>query len=184
MATDGDRPVTLRATSSLVSFLGIALFAALLLGDAALHGAWGIVLRIGPWLLLALWILGMLLVRPSIRLERDRLVSVNLGWLVDVPWALVRDVERRYQLRLVLDGDRRVELWGSPFAPRPRPRLRRRDEQPLVDGSLDAVRTAWLAWSGDPATAPAAIRRRPDLPALALGAGLLVLALASLLLPV
>src|SRR5689334_13117709 len=110
--------MTLRASSSAVVFGLVAAGALLLIGDAAIKGAWDVVATtIGP-AAVVVWAAWLLLVRPSIRVERDRAVVVNVGRITEIPWVRVADVRRRLQLIFELDDDTSVEAWGSPFVSR------------------------------------------------------------------
>jgi hypothetical protein len=170
--------VTLRAGSSVVAFAFVAIAAAVLLADAALRGTWESVLRgLGP-AVLVLWAAWLLLVRPSIRVEEDRAVVVNVGRITEIPWARIADIRRRLQLVFELDDDRRVEAWGSPFAPR-----RRGGRIATVedDSALRQLRSAWMSAQVNSATpgVVSPVVRRIDAVALVLGAAAIVVAVVS-----
>jgi hypothetical protein len=136
----------------------VAAVVVVLLGDALIKGALPVAARTAGIGALVVWVAWMLLVRPSIRVLPDRAVVVNVGRITEVPWARVVDIRRRLQLVLDLDDGRRVEGWGSPFAPR---------KHTAEDSALTALRSAWQA---APAGSPAAVVRRADGIALLIGA--------------
>jgi hypothetical protein len=165
--------VTLRAGSSVAAFALVAGGAVLLLGDAALRGAWSVfAVAAGP-AFLVIWATWMLLVRPSIRIQSDRAVVVNVGRITELPWVRIVDIRRRLQLVFDLEDGRRVEAWGSPFLKRPflgrRPTgSTSRGPQTPEDPSLAELRGAWMSGSGDMSIAP--VVRRADTGALLVGA--------------
>jgi hypothetical protein len=166
--------VVLRATSSVVTFFAVAAIAVLFTGDAALRGRWDVALRAAGVFLLVLWAAWVVLVRMSIVAGRKTVTARNLLRYTAVPWGRVVAVERRAQLRLILDDDSWVECWGSPFPPRT---ARARSSQPTGDAGLETLRTAWQA--GDGGTG--AVRRGWDVPALLIGAVCAVCALIAVL---
>jgi hypothetical protein len=174
--------VTLRAGSSFVTFVVVAAAMVLLLGSVLLRGSWTEIAHFGGPVVLVVWVAWLLLVRPSIRIEQDRAVVVNVGRIIEVPWARTVDVRRRLQLILDLDDGRRVECWGSPF---PRRRMVGREPQTTEDDpALAAVRSAWMSWQTGQAPAAGEGRpviRRMDTTALAIGAGAVVLAAIGLI---
>jgi hypothetical protein len=156
----------LRAGSSAVVFVLVAVIAALLVGDAVVKGAWDVVARLAGPAALVVWAAWLLLLRPSIRVRPDRAVVVNVGRITELPWGRVVDIRRRLQLIFDLDDDKSVEAWGSPFVSK--------RAKPGEDSALIALRSEWQS-------APAGnaeIVRRPD--ALALGIGVLALVAAGL----
>lgn len=148
----------------------------MLLGDALVRGSWVAVARLAGPALLVVWAAWMLLVRPSIRVLRDRAVVVNIGRITEVPWVRVIDIRRRLQLVLDLDDGRSLEAWGSPFPPRGL--AGRRGQTTQDDPAASVLRAAWQ--SGLESDADASVIRRPDLTALALGGVAAVAAAASL----
>lgn len=156
--------MTLRAGSSAVVFGLVAAAAVLLIGDALFKGAWDVAARTTGAAAVIVWAAWLLLVRPSIRVERDRAVVVNVGRITEIPWNHVVDIRRRLQLILDLDDDKSVEAWGSPFVSK---------RGKAEDRGLTALRVAWNSYSGG---SGAAVVRRVDVLALALGAGAVVAA--------
>jgi hypothetical protein len=171
--------VTLRAASSVVAFAFVAIAVAVLLADAGLRGPFESVLRgLGP-AVLVLWGGWLLLVRPSIRVEPDRAVIVNVGRITEVPWERVADIRRKLQLVLDLDDGRRLEAWGSPFAPRRRGgRIAAADD----DQALRVVRSAWMSAqvNSSPSAVVPPVVRRVDAIALGIGAAAVVAVVVSL----
>ncbi len=147
----------------------------LLLGDAVIRGSWAVAARgAGPGLLVV-WAGWMLLIRPSIRILPDRAVITNLGRVTEVPWPRIVDIRRKLQLVLDLDDGRRVEAWGSPFAPK-RPVSKTREQG--TDDALISLRAAWM--SGASAAVHGEVVRRVDGVALVIGAAVLLAMIVSL----
>lgn len=165
--------MTLRAGSSAVAFAFVAVATVLLVGDAAVRGFWDVALRASGIAGLVLWVAWLLLVRPSIRLEPDRAVVVNVGRITEVPWARVVEIRRRLQLVLELDDGRKVECWGSPFPSR---RTAGRGQAVPEDPAAETLHAAWIA--GDDASA-AVVTRRADTVALLTGAAAVAVAALS-----
>lgn len=109
---------TLRAPSSLVAFWAVVGITALLMGDAAVRGAWGFVGRWLPLALLIIWVFWLLLWRSSIRVESAQVVVTNLLRVHVVPWSSVIEVIQGPQIRLELRDGSRIDCWGGPFPPR------------------------------------------------------------------
>jgi hypothetical protein len=149
--------VTLRAGGSAFAFTAVAIVGALLLADAVLRGSWTAAVRTAGPVILVVWVAWLLLLRPSIRIQPDRAVVINVGRITEVPWSRIVDIRRRLQLVLDLDDGRRLEAWGSPFL------SKRRDSE---DSALMALRGAWM--SGPASEAP--VIRRVDVMALTVGA--------------
>jgi hypothetical protein len=179
MAPGTRREHVLRSSGSLVVWLlGVALgllaLVDLAVGDVAAF--W----RVLAPLLLVLWALGMVLARPCIRYDEDRLVLVNPGVVHALPWAAVAALERGQQI-VVVTPDRRITSWGAP--PAPRRRVLRKDAPPdwayaELEGAWQTARAAQES-RRSPAAPPS---RRPDVPALAVGAVLLVATVVTVLL--
>lgn len=191
----------LRAVSSIIAFWAFVAIAVVFVGDAALRGRLDVALRAGAVFAFIGWCAWVFLIRMSVRLDAQALTAHNLLRWVRVPWGRVVDVERRAQLRIVLDDDSTVECWGSPFAPRAGGRTRDHGASvpavtatnspwgqpvggtagmrrgPSVDGALVAVRSVWQASRG--ASGP--VTRGWDLPAMAVGAVLAVAVILAVL---
>jgi hypothetical protein len=200
-----DRPgktVVLRALSSLIAFWALTGLAAVFVVDAAVRGRWDVALRTVGVVLFVLWAAWLFLVRMSVRLDAGALTARNLLRWVRVPWARVVDIERRAQLTVELDDGRRIECWGSPFAPRRGVRGPTSGGQamPTVtaatnpfgpalggasglrgggtarDAGLEAARSMWLSASA----ADGPVTRGWDIPALVAGAVCLVCAVVAI----
>jgi hypothetical protein len=167
--------VTLRAGSSALVFALVAGGAVLLVGDAVIRGSWEVLAQIAGPALLIVWAAWMLLLRPSIRVQEDRAVVVNIGRITEVPWSRIVDIRRRLQLIFELDDGKSVEAWGSPF---PKRKLVGKTAQTEDDDpSASVLRSAWR--SGKEAGADAPVVRRPDVLALSIGVVALIAAAAS-----
>lgn len=86
-------------------------------------------LRIAPWLLLVLWVMVVLLVRPSVVIDDDTLTVTNVLRRHVLPWATVDDVTLRYQMRVHLREDRWIVCWGAPAVGLDRTAGAKRDPQ-------------------------------------------------------
>ncbi|TCL78001.1 MULTISPECIES: PH domain-containing protein [unclassified Curtobacterium] len=138
--------------AGLVAVLGL-----FLLVDAAVRGSWIVVLdAVGPIAVLV-WVLWVLTYRPCIRIDDTAVTVVNPLRRTVVPWHAVADVKLRWQIVIETVAGRRVQCWGGPSLPRPKPArrgeravLRQPDEmtvlldrwaeQRAVAGDGDAVR--------------------------------------------
>lgn len=155
-----------------MTFAVIAAIALLLVGDAVIRGSWATAVRLGGPATLVVWAAWLILFRPSIRIQDDRAVIVNVGRIIEVPWARVVDIRRKLQLVFELDNGRALEAWGSPFTSK-----RSARGEPVVDAALATVRATWMSWSG---VSDGTVARRPDIVALAIGAAALIAASLSL----
>lgn len=172
-----------RASSSLFAFWALTGFAVILVGDAVLRLDWHLVLvAVAPAGLLV-WAAWLFLYRPEIRFDGDRVVTVNPGRTIEVPWSHVSRVEQRPQLVLELTDGSRVTCWGAPFPEKPglhrpvtssrRSSSARRD----VVGVLEAQRYAALERTPPSPGAHGPVLRRWDRRSLILGGILVVAAL-------
>lgn len=109
----------LRTTSSVVGFwVGVAILAVvagtpLLRGDGRLFG-----FAAAPSLLLV-WILWIVLYRPAVRWDAERVVVTNIGRAHVVPWSRVRVVRQAISLVFELHEGAPVRAIGVPPPPRP-----------------------------------------------------------------
>lgn len=152
MGDSSERGRTLRPVSAGVSFwLAVAVGAYAAFDAARVDVISG--LRWGAIVVIILWVLWLILWRPSIRIRDDEVDVVNALRTWTIPWSRVKDVESRLQYVFVLDDGRSVTAWGSPFSGRagrtPRPGV---DLRPLAGRAAAAGeqapvvrRTAW--WS-------------------------------------
>lgn len=155
-------PRTFRATSTVVAFWIAVGFAALLVGDAIVRGAWGTVVGYLPPVLWGVWLLWVALWRTNVRAEPERLLVTNMVRIHDVPWDRVVGVQQRGQVTLELEDAARLVCWGAPFPPRPG--LRRTERRRASDFAtiLDHYRSA-----APPSSEP--VTRRWDLVAIVPG---------------
>lgn len=174
----GDRPVALRALQSQIAFWAVVVLSVIFTGDALLRGRFDVALRAGLVLLFVCWCAWVLLYRMSILIDRNAVTARNLLRFTRVPWSRVADIDRRLQLRLVLDDETVVDCWGSPFAPRVGSRAARDSS----DAALDTLRAAWQAAPSSSGSEADAVRGGWDRPAAVVGVILLVLATGSVLL--
>ncbi|MGC5167275.1 PH domain-containing protein [Luteimicrobium sp. DT211] len=95
--------------------LGIAsAFALYLVVDALARGVVGETLALLPWLILPLWVIYLLLVRPALVVTDRRLVVVNVLFRHELDWGQVEDIQLRYQAKVVLRDGSTVTAWGAP----------------------------------------------------------------------
>jgi hypothetical protein len=179
--------VSLRATSSLVTFWVVVGAAAVGITDAVLRGSWPVLLHALAPIAFGAWIAWSLLYLPSIRIEADGLVVVNLARIFSLPWNRIRDIRRRFQLVIELDDGSIVECWGGPFPSRTGARrAEARADPSSVDPALNLLRSALsraqVRQHSSPQVAPVA--RRWDVRSLSIGAVLLVLTALSATLPI
>src|SRR3954453_23939601 len=149
MSDNAARGRTLRPVSAGVAFWLAVVIGAWAVFDAArvdpIEG-----LRWGSAAATILWVLWVVLWRPSIRISDDAIDVVNALRTWTIPWSRVQDVESRLQYVIVLDDGRAVTAWGSPFSGRATGnRSERVDLQLLVDPSATGEQAAILrstAW--------------------------------------
>jgi hypothetical protein len=159
--------------SGLVALLGL-----FLLGDAAVRGSWDVVLTaLGPIATLV-WILWVLTYRPCIVLDDGALTVVNPLRRTRVPWGAVADVRLRWQIVVESEDGRRIQCWGGPSLPRPKPARRGEPRVLPKPAELDVILDRWAQRRG---TAGGPVERGWDRPALLAGVVVLVLLAVSLL---
>ncbi|WOQ70286.1 PH domain-containing protein [Microbacterium limosum] len=176
-----------RTPSGVVAFVVAAAVAALLLGDAAVRAGVGEMLLLAPWILLLLWGAYVFVYAPRVRIDRDGIRLHNILRIIDVPWALVRGIDVRWQLELTLHDGRVLRAYGGPVAGRPgRPALRRSpgeaERVPPAVRDLALIREQWqdALEQGADSAAPE-IRRGWDVPGLVALAAILAWAVIALL---
>lgn len=151
----------------------------LLLVDAGVRGSWDVVLTaVGP-LAVLLWVLWVLTWRPSVQLDDEALVVVNPLRLTRVPWGEVADVRLRWQIVVETTEGRKVQCWGGPSLPRPKP-VRRGEPRVLPQAPEMAVLLDRWAARRDAGAAGGPVLRGWDRPALLVGAGTVALLVISL----
>lgn len=121
-------------------YLGItAALGALLLGDAAIRGAWDVVAIALPWIALVLWLMYIALVRPAVIIEPAVLRIRNVLREHVIPWDDIDAYTTRLQLTVILADGRKISAWGAPPSSvgRPRAHMARRDETTLPPQRAD-----------------------------------------------
>jgi len=95
--------------------LGITTAGALyLVVDSLARGYVGQTAEILPWVLLPLWVIYLLLVRPALVVTDRELVVVNVLRRHELDWGTVEDLQLRYQAKVVLRDGTTVTAWGAP----------------------------------------------------------------------
>ncbi len=156
----------------------VAVLGAFLLVDAGVRGSWDVVLRaLGPIVVLV-WVLWVLTYRPHIRIDDAAVTVVNPLRRTVVPWAAVADVRLRWQIVVETTSGRRVQCWGGPSLPRPKPA--KRGERAVLR-QPDEMTVLLDRWSERRAAAAGDVVRGWDRPALVAGAVALALLVVSLL---
>lgn len=121
MSDDATDRVVLRSRFGVWTTGVVGVFVLWLLIDAAVRGAWPLVLLASPWLLAVLTLCWSLLVRPCVEVRRDGLRIVNLVRTHHVAWADIGHLTVRYQLVVERTDGRVLRAWGSPTVERRRP---------------------------------------------------------------
>jgi hypothetical protein len=162
-----------RPSSSLVAFWAVAAVGVLFLGDSVVRGNWHVFgLAVAP-VGLIVWAALLFLYRPRVSFDAERVVVINPGRIITVPWGRVSGVRQRFQILLELADGSTITCWGSPFPEKPghtRPGpVSNRSSGGEVVGPLESAR-ARSEGRGSGAT----IERRWDALPLVLGAVLFV----------
>lgn len=175
----------LRATSATIALIVAGVAAVLLLGDAIVRAGILEMLRLTPWVLLAVWGVYVLMYASHIAYDREGATVQNYLRRTRMPWARVSDVGLRWQVVFTLDSGDTVPAFGGPVAGRPGRAERRTDRSsaravPAALRELGELRDAWQA--AEPAAGGGQpVERSWDLPALAALAVIVVAAVASAL---
>ena len=163
--------------------------ALVLLGDAAIRAGFLEMLRLSPWVLLALWAVYVLMYAPHIAFDREGATVQNYLRRTRIPWGAVREIRMRWQVVFDLTDGSDVKAYGGPVAGRPG-RAERKSEAgagravPQALRELGLLRDAWIEAGSEPAQ-DAAVQRSWDVPALialaviVVGAAVAVLTLPS-----
>lgn len=104
----------LRPASALWTFGIVAAFLLWLFADAVIRGAWAYALSALPWLLLILWVVYVVMLRPCVALGPDGITIVNVFRRHRIPWTLVDDFTTRFSLLVRLTDGRAIRSWGAP----------------------------------------------------------------------
>lgn len=174
----------LRATSGTIAMIVSGVVAIVLLGDAVIRAGFLEMLRLSPWVLLALWCVYVLMYAPHIAFDRRGATVQNYLRRTSVPWSAVRDVRMRWQIVFDLSDGAQLKAYGGPVAGRPGRAERKSDAGPRANVPQSLRELGWLrdAWiEAEPDAADAAVRRSWDVPALAALAVILVGAVSAVL---
>ncbi|WEG07533.1 PH domain-containing protein [Microbacterium horticulturae] len=145
--------VVLRAVMSTVVFWVVVVVAAFFVSDALIRGRWSTGLRAVGVLLFVLWALWVFLYRMSIVVDQHAVTARNLLRDTRIPWGLIADFDRRYQVRVILHDGTAVDCWGSPF---PQRTVSNRSQGSRRPGTGTDVE-----WKGVTSEAPHTIRSSP-----------------------
>ncbi len=104
----------LRPASALWTFGIVAAFVVWLFADAVLRGATEFALTALPWLLLILWTVYVVMLRPCVALGPDGITIVNVFRRHRIAWSLVDDFTTRFSLLVRLRDGRAIRSWGAP----------------------------------------------------------------------
>ena len=104
----------LRPASALWTFGIVAAFVVWLFADAVLRGATEFALTALPWLLLILWAVYIVMLRPCVALGPDGITIVNVFRRHRIAWSLVDDFTTRFSLLVRLTDGRAIRSWGAP----------------------------------------------------------------------
>lgn len=171
--------IVLRGTSG-YWFCGIAaLIMIVLLADAALRGAWDVVTTALPWMVLIVWAMYLVLVRPAVIVEPELLRVRNIFRDHDIAWKSITDFGTRFQLTIFLEGGRKIAAWGGPKITVGRPKLGSKGHEPapLAD---DVIRDARLMVGPGRSADRSATRSTWDLITIAVTAVVVLACLATL----
>ena len=130
---------TLRAASGTIALIVAGAIAVLLLGDALVRAGILEMLRLAPWVLMAVWGVYVLLYASRITFDARGATVQNYLRITRFPWRRVRDIGMRWQVVFTFDDDTTVPAFGGPVAGRPG-RAARADR----GGGADRVRAARL----------------------------------------
>jgi hypothetical protein len=173
----------LRGRGGATTFGLAAAVSAFLVGDALVRGDWALGLRALGIVALVLWVVWVLLVRPSIRVDDEAVTVVNVLRTVRVPWSEVAYVGMRFQIVLETRSGAEVRCWGGPTLPRPKPA--RRGERPVMPHAreVDVLRDAQDRHREDPVLPGVVVTRAWDTVAVAIGAACVLATVAAVLVP-
>ena len=117
----GERPPhrTLRAASGTIALIVAGAIAVLLLGDALVRAGILEMLRLAPWVLMAVWGVYVLLYASRITFDARGATVQNYLRITRFPWRRVRDIGMRWQVVFTFDDDTTVPAFGGPVAGRP-----------------------------------------------------------------
>lgn len=172
----------LRDTRSIVTFWVAVAVLAFLAGDLVVRGVWpelGFALPLALFLAWALW---LMLYRPRIRYDAERVIVINITRVHVLPWSRVTAVRQRLNPVFELDDGRMIVASGSTASRGASSFVRgatgRVKDDPAefnrIADTLDAMRT-------DAADTGAVVESRWDLVPLAIGAVLAIAVVVDLI---
>lgn len=151
----------LRPRSATIAVIASAVVALVLLGDALVRAGIVEMLRLTPWVLLALWGIYVLVYSSHIAFDARGVTVQNYLRVTRLSWQAVADVSLRWQVVFALVGGGTVTAYGGPVVGRPG-RAPRRDDDRAGRREADAGRPG--ASSGASSSAvPAALREFGEL---------------------
>src|SRR5690606_2189527 len=106
-------------TGTSVVFWLVAAVGVLLAIDAVVHGDLARSLATVSIVALVIWALAMVLFRPHVRYDDERVVVTNIGRIHEIPWNRIVAVRQNLNLTILLDDGRRINAMGVT-APRDR----------------------------------------------------------------
>lgn len=174
----------LRATSGTIALIVAGVAALLLLVDALVRAGILEMLRLAPWVLLAVWGVYVLMYASHIAYDRSGATVQNYLRRTRIPWPRVTDIGLRWQVIFTLDSGDTVPAYGGPVAGRPGRAERRTAKEPAraVPAALRELSELRDAWQGaEDAIDSPAVERSWDLPALAAIGVIVVGAIAATL---
>jgi hypothetical protein len=150
-----------------------------LLGDAVVRGGVAETILLAPWPLLALWGVYVSAFASCLQADAEGATVQNLLRVVRMPWARVATLEWRWQVVFTLDDGSHVRAIGGPLEGRGGRRPGRRDVTPAnTRAQYDYVQRLYEQRD---AAADAPVRKGWDVPALVVGAALVLWAVVALL---
>lgn len=185
-APDAPERHTLRPASATIALIVAGVAAVVLLGDAALRAGLVEMLRLAPWVLLAVWLVFVGMYASHLSYDREGVTVQNYLRRTRIPWSQVADVTLRWQVVFTLVGGGAVSAHGGPVAGRPgRAAARATRPEAAVPAALrdlGRLRDAWQDAAADAGGgADGTVRRSWDVPLLLALAVIVVWASAALL---
>ena len=151
----GSRVRVLRALSGSVALIVTGAIALVLLGDALVRAGILEMLRLAPWVLLAVWGVYVLIYASHIAFDARGATVQNYLRVTRLSWHDVQDLSLRWQVVFTLSDGTAVTAYGGPVVGRPgragrrdgdRGRRREEDERRAVPAALrefGELRDAW-----------------------------------------
>ena len=108
-----DKPLVLRAPTSLIWLVGVAAVVLFLLGDVVVRGSWWQLLLIAPWTLIPVWFVWVVLYLPHVAIDAEGAHVHNVLRTIHLPWATVDDIVMRWQLEFHLTSEAAAAGFGG-----------------------------------------------------------------------